>query len=291
VTKAMHYSDALIAKLPLDRSIYVEAAREAQGAQSLERATVYLERMAQRFPEFRGGTLRELGSLLASLKDTYEEHGDKERSELFFKLAEKAARDAIAVSNTPAAYALLAELLMEEKGRPRIDEAEALLHQAEALEPNRMEEAVIKAVLGNIALERKQLEEALEYYQRVADINSNYPSIWYLIGHVQHQLKRVDDAEQSLKRAIEGSNDFSAYSELAGVYMTKHEYAKAREIVEQGLRAYPKSAHLRALLAGLTLDTGDRRRAQTLLQEAENINPKVEMVKAVRKILNEHKKR
>ena len=291
VTKAMHYSDALIAKLPLDRSVYVEAAREAQGAQSLERATVYLERIAQRFPEFRGGTLRELSSLLASLKDTYEELGDKERSELFFKLAEKAARDAIAVSNTPAAYALLAELLMEEKGRPRIDEAEALLHQAEALEPNRIEETVIEAVLGNIALERKQLEEALGHYQRVADIDPNYPTIWYLIGHVQHQLKRVDDAEQSLKRAIEGSNDFSAYSELAGVYMTKHEYAKAREIVEQGLRAYPKSAHLRALLAGLTLDTGDRRRAQTLLQEAESINPKVEMVKAVRKILNEHKKR
>ena len=291
VTKAMHYSDALIAKLPLDRSVYEEAAREAEGAQSLERATVYLERMAQRFPEFRGGTLRQLGSLLASLKDTYEEHGDKERSELFFKLAEKTARDAIAVSNTPAAYALLAELLMEEKGRPRIDEAEALLHQAQILEPNRIEETVIDAVLGNIALERKQLEEALGYYQRVADINSNYPSIWYLIGHVQHQLKRVDDAEQSLKRAIEGSNDFSAYSELAGVYMTQHEYAKAREIVEQGLRAYPKSAHLRALLAGLTLDTGDRRRAQTLLQEAEHINPNLEMVKAVRKILNEHKKR
>ncbi len=73
--------------------------------------------------------------------------------------------------------------------------------------------------------------------------------------------------------------------------MAQHDYAKAREIVEQGLRVYPKSAHLRALLAALTFDSGDRRRAQTLLQEAERINPNLEMVKAVRKILNEHKKR
>jgi len=291
VTQAMHYSDALIAKLPLDRSVYDEAFREAQGAKSLERATVYLERMAQRFPEFRGGTLRELGSLLASLKDTYEEAGDKERSEMFFKLAEKATRDAIAVDNAPAGYALLAELLMEEKGQTRIDEAEALLHQAETLGPNRLEETVIKSVLGNIALERKQFEEALRYYQQVADFSPNYPSIWYIIGHVQHQLKRDEEAEQSLKRAIEVDNDFSAYSELAGVYMAQHDYAKAREIVEQGLRVYPKSAHLRALLAALTFDSGDRRRAQTLLQEAERINPNLEMVKAVRKILNEHKKR
>ncbi len=297
-TRAMHYSDALMVKLPLDRSVYEEAAVQAQGVRAIERATVYLQRIADRFLEQRSAVLRELGVLLSSLRDMYYENKDEERGERFFKLAEKAFRDAIAIDNAPLGYALLAELLLDQKDPAYYDEAESLLHQAEAWDPSRAEETVINACLGNIATFRKQPEEALQYYQRAAEISPDYPAIWYNIGRVQSTLERYEEAERSLKRAIEVDKEMRSYSELAGVYMKQQKDAEARETLEEGLRVHPESAHLRAVLAALTFDAGDRRRAQTLLEEAERINPNLEAVKVVRQIINKqqqiinkHKKR
>jgi non-homologous end joining protein Ku len=48
---------------------------------------------------------------------------------------------------------------------------------------------------------------------------------------------------------------------------------------------------LRAILAAMLLDSGENRRAQELLEEAERINPDLEMVKTVRQVIDKHKKR
>jgi tetratricopeptide (TPR) repeat protein len=291
MTKAMHYSDALISKLPLDRSVYEEAASEAQGAQAIERATVYLDRLAQRFPEFRGGTLRGLASMYASLRNTAERNKDTERSKLFSQQAEQAARDAVAADHAPLSYILLAELLIEQGSQASLDAAESLLHEAETRDPNREEQTLIELGLGNITIDRDQVEDGLKHFQSAADISPDYPGIWYTIGHVQSELKQYPEAEQSLKRALEANKDLQVYTELASVYMSQHKDAEARETIEQGLRLYPQSAILRALLAPLLLDIGDRRRAQTMIDEAERLNPDLEMVKAVRQIMNKHKKK
>ncbi len=291
VTQAMHYSDALLVKLPLDRSIYAEAADQAQAGRAIERATVYLDRMAQRFPERRGDTLRQLGVLLASLKDMYDEGNRSERSEQFYKLAQQAMRDSIAVDNAPLGYALLAEMLIQNGEEEEVEEAEKLLHEAEKLDPPPAEATVIEAGLGNIAMYRNQQGEGLRHFLRAAEISPNYPAIWYNIGHIQYALERYDEAVDSLKRAIETDNDLRAYAELAAVYMALRRSAEARETLEQGLRVHPQSAHLRAILAAFLLDSGENRRAQVLLEEAERINPDLEMVKTVRQVMDKHKKR
>ncbi len=59
------------------------------------------------------------------------------------------------------------------------------------------------------------------------------------------------------------------------------------EIVEQGLRRRPDSAHLHALLAAIYSENGDRRRAQSELSEAERINPDLEVVQAVHEMLHQ----
>lgn len=292
VTQAMHYSDALIVKLPLDRSVYADAADQAQSARAIERATVYLEAMAQRFPERRGETLRQLGVLLASLMDVEEEKEREERSEQFYKLAVTAMRDSIAVDNSPLGYALLAELFIQHgEEDEELDEAESLLHKAETLDPTPAEATLIEASLGNAAMERDQPEEGLKHFLRTAELTPNYPAIWYNIGHIQMGLKRYEEAVNSLKRSVEVANDLRSYAELAAAYMSLQRLADARETLEQGLRVYPQSAHLRAILAAVLLDNGETRRAQGMLEEAERINPDLEMVKTVRQLMNKFKKR
>ena len=73
--------------------------------------------------------------------------------------------------------------------------------------------------------------------------------------------------------------------------MNQRRYAEARQILEQGLRVIPNSAHLRALLSSVFLETGDRRRAQAMLDEAERLDPENDIVKAMREEMNRARKR
>jgi len=99
------------------------------------------------------------------------------------------------------------------------------------------------------------------------------------------------EAEVYYKRAIEQQpNDIRPYSELGSVYMNTNRLPDAYKIVEQGVQADPSSAHLKVLLAGVLLEMGDRRRAWAMLEEAERINPNLEIVQAVRQTLDTKKK-
>ena len=81
------------------------------------------------------------------------------------------------------------------------------------------------------------------------------------------------------------------YSELCAIYMNEREPEKAREIVERGLRNIPRSAHLLALLASIYMETGDLRRAQSTLAEAEEIDAKLEIIQSLHDELNRRLKK
>src|SRR5712692_5070085 len=293
VTQALHYDDALIVKLPLDRMIVGGAYSRSIGIGALERAAVYLERLARNFAEQRGAILRQLGITQESLAEYYQEQGMQKRSEHFYALAEASLQESLTLENSMAGHALLAQLLLRQGSN--IDEAEAQLKQARELVTNRNEEAAIEYDFGNLAIQRNQLEVALRHYQRVAEIDANFEGIWFSIGFIQRHLQRFQDAKDSYERAIEiQPKDVRPYAELCAIYMNEHQLPKAREILEQGLLATPgnpQSAHLLALLSSVYLESGDLRRAQEVLEEAELINPQLEIVQHVREEMNRRKKK
>src|SRR5260370_17339015 len=101
--------------------------------------------------------------------------------------------------------------------------------------------------------------------------------------------KNFSEAELYFKRALEARHrDLLASAELGTLYLSLQEANKALETVEQGLRYNPDSAHLRALLAAIYLDKGDRRRAQAALEEAEPINPNLYIARPLHDILHPH---
>ncbi len=286
----LHYDDALMVHLPLDRNINGDAYNRTIGLGTLERASAYLQRLARNFAEDRGGILRQLGITQESLSEFYRERGMNERAQHFSALAEASLREALAAEDSIAAHAVLAELLMRQGGK--LDEAESHLNIARGLISNRSEEAMIEADLGNVAFERNQLEQALQHYQRVAEIDPNIEGIWQRIGVVNRNLKRLEEAHAAYGRALETQpGDLSSYAELTSMYMEEGKLTQAREILERGLRANPKSAPLLALLSSVYLEAGDLRRAQAALEEAEQVNPRLEIVQAVREELNRRKKK
>lgn len=65
----------------------------------------------------------------------------------------------------------------------------------------------------------------------------------------------------------------------------------SREVLEEGLRANPDSAEIRAFLALVISESGDYRAAEALLDEAESIDPDLEIIDMFRMLLNVNKTR
>jgi len=288
--QGLHYDDALLVKLPLDRTIYDDAYSRSRGLGLSERAMVYLEDIVQHFPKAPdiGKIFLHLGASQADLAEQYQQLGMRERSEHFFELAEANLRKAIATDNAPLGHIMLAELMIS---KDKEEEAVAELQLARMLTGSRDEEAQVEFDLAGIAMRRQKYDEALTHFKRVADIDPNYEDIWLNIGLAYRRQENYSEAEEYFQRALEAQpGDLAAFVELVTLYFYTRQVDKALETAEQGLRYNPGSAHLRALLAAIYLDTGDRRRAQAALEEAERINPDLEIVQAVREMLHPKRK-
>jgi tetratricopeptide (TPR) repeat protein len=288
--ESMHYLDALLVKLPLDFDVYANATGRATSIGNSERAKVYLEQWAKRFPQdYRHpAILQQLGAVESALASQYDEIGLRERSDHFFSLSETHLREALEKDRTPLAYVLLAEV-KEMQGD--LDEAQSLFETALADNPPRELETEIENDLGNLAIDRQRYEEALRHFMRVIELNPRHEHSWFNVARTYRLLKNEAEAEVYYQRAIEEEpQNPAAFSELGSIYIGMREPQKAYAVVEQGVRLHPRSAHLRALLAGTLLDMGDMRRGQAVLEEAERLDPQAEMVQAVRQILESMKK-
>ena len=288
--ESMHYLDALLVKLPLDFDVYANATGRATSVGNSERAMVYLEQWAKRFPQdYRHpAILQQLGAVESALASQYDEIGLRERSDRSFSLAETSLREALEKDRTPLAYVLLAEV----KGmQGDLDEAQSLFETALADNPPRELETEIENDLGNLAIDRQRYEEALRHFMRVIELNPRHEHSWFNVARTYRMLKNDAEAEVYYQRAIEEEpQNPAAFSELGSIYVGMKEPQKAYAVVEHGVRLHPRSAHMRALLAGILLDMGDLRRGQAVLEEAEHLDPQGEMVQAVRQILESMKK-
>ena len=288
--QALHYDDALLVKLPLDRTIYDDAYSRARGLRLSERAIVYLEAIIQRFPKDPdiGNILQLLAVSQADLSEQYKQDKMTVLAEHFSQMALDNLQKAITVKNTALAHIILAEMFMANN---RKEEALAELELARTLSDNSDEEAQIEADLATMAMVDEQYDEAIEHYIHVAEINPNYNGVLINLGLAYRRQEKYDEAIAYYQRALEAyPNEVPIYAELGTIYMTTQQLDKAIEIVEQGLRLHPNSAHLHALLAAIYSENGDRRRAQSELAEAERINPDLEVVQAVREMIHPKRK-
>jgi tetratricopeptide (TPR) repeat protein len=290
MVQAMHFDDALLVKLPFDRTIYEDAFSRAMSMRMIERSLVYAEEMADRFSTLytHGEDLRRLGAVQVALADQFVQFGMDERAEHFFDLADNTIRDSLVADESAMGHLLLGELQMQQGA---YEDAIVSFQQALPLVVNRDEEAQLEFDLGSSLLQLERFSEAASHLERVAEINPNYAGIWFNVGYAYRVQKQYAEAEAFYKRAIEQQpDDMRSYSELGSIYMNTQRLPDAYKIVEQGISANPSSAHLKALLAAVLLEMGDRRRSRAMLEEAEQINPNLEIVQAVRQTLETKKK-
>ena len=282
--ESVYYRDALLKHLPLDRSVYEEAAAPLILFELYERSLVYLEPLARSFDEKRAETLRALAAVYVELSEKYLEQDDDERADRFQELAEETLRESLDIEESFLARISLAELLIDEN--ERLDEAEEHLHKARILTSDPADEAHIELHLGEIAMEREQYEQALSHYQRIAEIEPDSPDSWVNIAEAYKKLENFAEAEANYRRAIElQPDDADLYYALSTMYVGNGQPEDAIEVIEEGLVANPDSAVLTAYLGSMYLENGDYRQAELFLDKAEELDPDLEVIQMFRQVL------
>lgn len=285
----LHYYDALIALVPLDRQPCEAATGRAMALGNPERAMVYLQRLVEHFPERLEFNMRSLAGTYATYAFNEAAANIPGRSEHFLELAETTLRDLLELHNDALNHLLLAELYSSQE---RNEEAEEELHLAEALNPTTDEQGSIEANLGALAMRREQMAAALAHFERASKLTPNHPGIWFNLGFVHRLLGHMETAASHYRQAIEREpQDIRPYSELTAIFMNQPNQQEARRIVEAGLVANPDSAHLLALHASVLHVLGEERAAQRQLEKAEQLDPTLEIVQATRQQLESLKKK
>ncbi len=288
--QGLHYTDALIVKSPLDDAAYENAAQYLLALNKLERAVVYFEALYQRFPDKKNENLLQLAAMQWQLGNSLLEEGEDEASARYKQLAETHTRESLALDNNYMGHILMSQLLKD--NAERLDEAEDHLNQAKTLNTSELIEIAVENDLGEIAMGREQYDQALQHFQRVAELDPNIAESWYDVAEAYNLLENVEAAATNYRHAIQLEPDnIDYYSALSRMYMEHEQLARSQEVLEEGLRANPDSAELRAFLALVMSESGDYRAAEALLDEAERINPDLEMIEMFRMLLNVNKTR
>jgi tetratricopeptide (TPR) repeat protein len=288
IMQSVYYTDALIKKLPLDRSLYVDIFSRLLVTDQYEHSLLYLEPLAHRFTEERGHSLRLLAATQRKLSRKFLDKGYDERGTRFQELAEEALRELLAIEDDFEAHISIAEILIDRK--ERLAEAEDHLLQAKALVTDPSDDAHIELHLGEIAFEREQYEDALDHYQRVTDLQPDSAESWFDIAETYRRLHDYEEAEANYRRAIELEPDNEDYYYvLSEMYTENKQPAKAIEVIEEGLIHNPDSAVMTMYLTMKYLENGDYRQAEIFLDKAERINPDVPLGRMMRQVINLNK--
>ena len=288
IMQAIGYNDILIKKLPLDRSLYVDASALMVTVGQYERCLAYLTPLIRRFPEQRALFLRRMADVQQRVSEEYFEEDYEERGELYLELAEKSLQESLAVENSIEAHLSLAEMFLDDD--ERLDEAEDQLLQAKELVTDPADEAHVERHLGEVAMEQDEYQKALSHYQRVIELEPDSANIWSEIGKAHEMLDHFAEAEANYKRAIELQPDnASYYYRLATLYNENNQPSQAIEVIEQGLAANPDSAALYAHKAALYVESDDYEQAEISLSKAEQLNPDSESIKRLRNIFEMNK--
>jgi tetratricopeptide (TPR) repeat protein len=213
-----------------------------------------------------------------------------EAFEQYRNLAEASLREALALDNDYLGHMLLAELLKENP--ERLGEAADHLNQAKALTANEDMLLTIEYSLGELAMEQAQYQRALQHFQGVATIDPTNAEAWYNIAEAYNLLEQLEEAEINYARAIALEPEIVDYfTALSRMHMEHGQTSKACLVLEEGLRINPGSAQLRAFLALAVSESGDYHKAEELLDEAELLDPQLDMVEMYRLLLNINKTR
>jgi tetratricopeptide (TPR) repeat protein len=279
VATGLHYRDALMARLPLDRAPYEQAALDARALGQYERADAYYLKMLDRFGD-RARLLLEQGIVQFLAGEREQQEGNQAGAQRWWDRAGVSLEEAVSLHPNADAYQVLAELRTKMN---RLEDAEQLVRQAIELDDTHAERW---AELGTIQMNRNNARGALESFEQAVKRNPELPGIYFFMGRAYLNLNDPENARLAYEEALRRNpNDPEILNNLAAL-LQKDQPARAIELLERAVALAPNVALYHANLAALHLQSGSLKRGRTELEQAERLDPSHPVARQARALLN-----
>jgi TolB-like protein/class 3 adenylate cyclase len=238
-------------------TLYLRALQLANegSVESMRQSIVLLESTVTKDPNFVRA--------YAKLAEMWRHYGAYEDYLESMKKGEAAAAKALALGpDTAEAHAALATIHM---GLDRFDGARAELEKAIVINPNLAE---AHRLLGEVAGAFGKLDEAIEHFRRADALDPLDPINGILLSQVLRADGRMDEALTVIDKQVAlHPNLPMAYEAMVELCIQRKDYAKADEVVAEGLRRAPGSPDLKVSRGVVSACLGKREDAEGVLKE------------------------
>ena len=191
-----------------------------------------------------------------------------------YPLAEKEQRLALAVE--PKNVDAMIELGLVLAYQGKIRQAQIVLHQAEALQPNHWPTLeTLFSYYRNYDDQDDRYEKAVEYAMRVVELIPEQASSWINLGTAYFSLQQYGAAKAAWERSLEIEPTRTAYTNLGLLYFYDGEFSASAEMQLKASKLAPNDHRARGRLAeSYRLMGGEEARASeaytTAIQLAES---------------------
>ncbi|HEX8995985.1 MAG TPA: tetratricopeptide repeat protein [Ktedonobacterales bacterium] len=261
LTTALHYGDALMARLPLDETLNRNAVNDARTLSAHERAAALLERMVGRFGDDIDVRF-ELGVEQYLVAEQSTQLGQQEVAATWLGRATatltSVATEAPSVRHLQGLGELLARQGHYNQAAQRLREGIQLDSSAATLYIDLAETLMGQATDDNLDApapleepERQEvMREALQALRDAARIDASIPRLFTRMGAIYEALHQHEDAIIAFEEAIrrEPGDDLAHYT-LGTLFMSRRDYDRARPLLEMASQLEPSSLQYRLALA------------------------------------------
>src|SRR5262245_32020178 len=134
--------------------------------------------------------------------------------------------------------------------------------------------ALALAALARLMVFSGLPDQGLELVSKGLAVQQGHPELMIVGAAAKLALGREQEAFDDASAVLEQQPTHEyAVALLAGIYRTRNEAARGIELVETALGAVPDSADLRVVLAQLSIDVGDKVRAERELERLVELRP------------------
>jgi protein O-mannosyl-transferase len=147
-----------------------------------------------------------------------------------------------------------------------------------------------QSVCGGIYAAEGDFEKAKKHYAISAKLAPNWAFNWYRYGISMQHTGDIKKAKEYYRKSIALNHDVDAYVALAATYLIYDKDPKvAKQIVEDGLKRYPKYQRLQLYLAVCEYEMNNKKKALEIANQANQNAPTPESAYVLNQIMQNQK--
>jgi len=165
----------------------------------------------------------------------------------------------------------------------RLDEAVAAYKRALAVPPEPWREGKDHYIaynnLGNVYVDQKRYQEALESFHQAAQIRPDSPTVLYNLGKTYEKMGAWEEAVKAYKKILSTQHSFphllfpDILFKLSEIYYAHGQLARSEDCLQQAIRMKPDFAEAYLNLADIHLARGEHGQAVRLYDRVVSLRP------------------